>query len=187
MEEGRESEGGPDVRIAKRLESVLQFVTDRAHELTPGRSTGVHEDAQEPVRAGQLEGHMKASTYALPALAFHDVHETVGRVDALDQTTEGCRPLCPLNDGGRKQRVLGAHSRNRGDLRRRRLAVDGGRKTNDRDQDDSGRWGHCVFLLARGGGKRGGNLETAVIGVEFAHYETASRCNWPAPGVAGRR
>ena len=41
MEEGGESEGGPDFRIAKRLQSVLQFVTDRAHELTPGRSTGV--------------------------------------------------------------------------------------------------------------------------------------------------
>jgi hypothetical protein len=52
MEEGRESEGGPDVRIAERLESVLQFVTDRGYELTPKRSTGVHEDAQEPVLAG---------------------------------------------------------------------------------------------------------------------------------------
>jgi hypothetical protein len=50
-----------------------------------------------------------------------------------------------------------------------------------------GRSGHCVSLLAHGGGKRGGNLETAVIGVEFAHYWTASRCNGPAPGVAERR
>ena len=95
MEEGRESEGGPDVRIAERLESVLQFVTDRAYELTPRRSTGVHEDTQEPVLAGQLEGHVKAGTYALPAPAFQDVHETVGRVDGLDQTTEGWRPLAP--------------------------------------------------------------------------------------------
>ena len=31
--------------------SVLQFVTDRAQELKPRRSTGVHEDAQERVIA----------------------------------------------------------------------------------------------------------------------------------------
>ena len=135
MEEGRESEGGPDVRIAERLESVLQFVTDRAYELTPRRSTRVHEDAQEPVLPGQLEGHVKAGAYALPTRAFQDVYETVGRVDGLDQTTEGCRPLCPLNDGGGKQRDLGAHSRNRGYLMRR-CAVDGERKTDERDWDD---------------------------------------------------
>ena len=117
----------------------------------------------------------------------------------LNQVTEGCRPLHAPCDGGGQQRKVGADSRHpRRLLRVGRRRGDGKQDTDDRDRDESGSPAfnemqglrcmvHGVFLLAHGGGKRGGNLETADNGVEFAEYWTSSRYNHPAAGVAGRR
>ena len=54
-EERRQREPGPDARIAQRLERVLQFVANRAHELAARRTTGVDDDPQQAIRPGYLD------------------------------------------------------------------------------------------------------------------------------------
>jgi hypothetical protein len=90
---------------------MLQLVANDFYELASWGTARIDENAQDAICTRDRHRHFEATPNSASACAFRDVHEAIGRIDRLEESSERRRSLDALGDGVGDLWTLGPETR----------------------------------------------------------------------------